>query len=81
MRQQLAAYFGVDGSMDAADWRFAVLDVAPPLLVALIVGDLDGVRGLGGFLITVVYLVVLRLAWSAALRRMGLLPPLPEDDR
>jgi len=75
----LQQYFGVDGRTTTEDWRYSVLDVAPPMVVAFVVGAIDGVGGLAGLLLVLGYLVVCRVLWTPLLLRMGVRPPRQPD--
>ena len=63
MRKALA-YFGLDGSATRIDWVHAAVEVLPPIVVAALVGHLDGVGGALGWGLQVVYLAVAWIAWS-----------------
>lgn len=63
MRKALA-YFGLDGSATRMDWLHAAVEVLPPFVVAALVGHLDGVDGVLGWGLQMVYLAVAWIAWS-----------------
>jgi uncharacterized membrane protein YecN with MAPEG domain len=67
----MLAYFGLDGSASASDWAHSAVEVVPPVLVAAIAARLDGVGGLVGWVLSVVYLVAASAAWWILIMRLA----------
>ena len=63
---------GLDGSHHRNDWTRAIVAVLPPLLLAAAVAFLDGVQGLTGWCLHVVYLTFAFALWLPLATR---LPP------
>jgi hypothetical protein len=69
MWDDVRSYFGLDEAASTADWGYVVVDLATPMLFAFIIGGLDGVSGLSGWLLLVGYIVVCRSLWTPILHR------------
>ena len=65
------AYFGLDGSGTRQDWVRAAVEAAPPLVMATVAAELDGVEGVESYGLWLVYGVVAWTAWLALVVRFA----------
>lgn len=70
---KVLVYLGLDGSHTQNEWARAIVAVLPPLLLAAAVTSLDGVQGLTGWFLNVVYLTFAFALWLPLVARS--LPP------
>ncbi|HEY1565585.1 MAG TPA: hypothetical protein VGF68_01160 [Solirubrobacteraceae bacterium] len=63
----MLAYFGLSTSAFREHWKLALVLVLTPLVLSAIITAASGVRGVAGWLVGVVCLVALNVAWSLVL--------------
>lgn len=63
------AYLGLSGRSSREHWKLALVLVLPPLLLSVVIPPALGARGVAGWVVGVVCLVVLNVVWSLALTR------------
>jgi hypothetical protein len=68
-REEGALLFRPDGSATRKDWARALVEVLPPIILAAVAAGLDGVDGVVGWRLGVVYVVVAFVVWWSLVLR------------
>jgi len=65
------AYFGLDGFVPRQEWVHATVEAAPPLVMATVAAELDGVEGVESYGLWLVYVAAGWTAWSLLVARFA----------